>query len=415
VENAPARKNGYRGRNVEVHGIVSGHVAEGSEKQAERRRGRVAKPEDSRTNISANNIESFNNSGTDMIQFPEDYGYTDGPWHSSRSVFENSLEHTRDIIDDSPEWRKYPNGIKGLPRSNDTPDYPSRIGKSIYVLIRSGKRVPLSGGNIRPAPPDKDTRNYELAYRMMKDIFSRLDLRNGELFTIANYIIERGLKKWREVRRNRPSRKDIALLVVAAIDEAVQVLSSTIKKNDLYDAALSSSVVGVKLSLEEIRSGVWRMKKIMRDIIQDIRKIYWENKSKKRGYSIVERSLNIANTIVYKLNIDNKKKILISKVAEKIILSSYNNGKDFYGKLAESIAAAAVYMSARLSDYSIGQRDTALLANVNETNVRKSFRFLVEDQVILIVPKIVKLPENLPDECPSELRLLRFSQNDPTS
>ncbi|MCE4609078.1 MAG: hypothetical protein GSR72_01210 [Desulfurococcales archaeon] len=58
--------------------------------------------------------------------------------------------------------------------------------------------------------------------------------------------------------------------------------------------------------------------------------------------------------------------------------------KPLPGKKPEAIAAAAVYLTARLMNFDVSQKEVADIVWIKESNVRKAFRFLIEDLTIMV-------------------------------
>ncbi|MEB3773469.1 MAG: hypothetical protein GSR86_00905, partial [Desulfurococcales archaeon] len=62
------------------------------------------------------------------------------------------------------------------------------------------------------------------------------------------------------------------------------------------------------------------------------------------------------------------------------------NNKSLIGKRPEIIAAASVYLVARLYGYeNVTQKVVAEIVGAKESNVRKIYRFLMDNTVVMVV------------------------------
>ncbi|MEM1927742.1 MAG: transcription initiation factor IIB family protein [Acidilobaceae archaeon] len=60
------------------------------------------------------------------------------------------------------------------------------------------------------------------------------------------------------------------------------------------------------------------------------------------------------------------------------------NGKSLYGKKPEVVAGATVYLIARVFGFDLSQADVARALKIRESSIRKLYRFLMDDMVVLI-------------------------------
>ncbi|MGC9071232.1 MAG: hypothetical protein ACP5HK_00830, partial [Acidilobus sp.] len=75
---------------------------------------------------------------------------------------------------------------------------------------------------------------------------------------------------------------------------------------------------------------------------------------------------------------------LTQQAVEFIRKSLEAPGKTPYGKKPEALAAAAVYLVARLNGYEVSQTDVAEVVNLKESTVRKLYRFLMDGMVVVV-------------------------------
>ena len=75
----------------------------------------------------------------------------------------------------------------------------------------------------------------------------------------------------------------------------------------------------------------------------------------------------------------------VYKLALEFVKASLSSGKNLYGKKPETIAAAAVYLAARLYGHeNVNQSSIARVVKIKESNVRKLYRYLMDGVVVLV-------------------------------
>ncbi len=96
---------------------------------------------------------------------------------------------------------------------------------------------------------------------------------------------------------------------------------------------------------------------------------------------LLERSSTYINRITSTLNLPP---IIGQQALEFIRKSLEVTWKTPYGKRPEAIAAASVYLVARLHGYEVSQSDVAKVVGIKESTVRKLYRFLMDGMVVLV-------------------------------
>lgn len=94
---------------------------------------------------------------------------------------------------------------------------------------------------------------------------------------------------------------------------------------------------------------------------------------------ILARVETYVNGLISELGLDSA----VAKDSMEFLRKAIKSGKSLYGKRPETIAAATVYMIARLYGYDISQASVAEILNIKESNVRKIYRYLIDNMVIL--------------------------------
>lgn len=98
-----------------------------------------------------------------------------------------------------------------------------------------------------------------------------------------------------------------------------------------------------------------------------------------------ERLLSRVETYVAKIVSELKLEDEVRREAIEFIKTAQKNGKNLYGKRPETIAAAAVYLVARLYGRDdVNQNVVAKIVKIRESNVRKLYRYLMDSMVVLV-------------------------------
>jgi transcription initiation factor TFIIIB Brf1 subunit/transcription initiation factor TFIIB len=175
--------------------------------------------------------------------------------------------------------------------------------------------------------------------------------------------------------------------------------------NDIIDTVLAADYRRHIQNAEALLKGMWNIKKELTSagIIPRIRRSYLSQLRHSRQARLVERVNSFIKSIVSNLDVDQATKNAVARVASELIRISVKNGKSLYGKMPEALAAASIYIVARLLDVDITQKDVAKLAGVSETNIRKAFRFLLENQAIIAPLRVIKEAPEPPRSPPGPL------------
>ncbi|MFN4045725.1 MAG: hypothetical protein ACK4H7_00085 [Acidilobaceae archaeon] len=164
--------------------------------------------------------------------------------------------------------------------------------------------------------------------------------------------------------------KDMRSLVAAALLKVIEKHNIGIAQSEVLDIldVEPESVWNAKIKLHE--KGVLDMYN---------RRIYDAQDGVKRLLGRVE---TYVMRLVSELNLDNE----VRRDAMEFIRSTLKSGKNLYGKRPETIAAAAVYLVARLHGYeNVNQNVIAEKLKIKESNVRKLYRYLMDGMVVLVV------------------------------
>ncbi len=342
------------------------------------------------------------------FDWPEDWGdYTFNTSWFRRSLelplAEDSNEEqspSSSSIADFAEWRRYRENTKGIPRSNTRPTPFINVNLE-RVTGRSrpkGYRVPkvdfVSGlYNHREI-------KHMTALAMARTATNILGIHNNMVIAnIVSFIINRYFDE-KKRRAEQINRREVAALVAAAIEEAVTLARAPLVTRDIYETVLDISKLPSPMDLEAFKRTVWNVKRKLSEwgVLTTLRRNFAERFGRQK------QLLSRINTFIYRIvntmNLPPQKKRSLAKAAKKLVETTVKNGKSLYGKPAEAVAAASVYLVARAMDIDVDQKSIAKLANITETNIRKAFRFLVEDQAIIIPVRLVWAPPHSPSGQP---------------
>jgi len=312
------------------------------------------------------------------------------PAHQERNLGAHSLI---DNIEEGPEWRSYSDGTKGLPRSNSSVSmiYDPNLQRVHYRPHGKAARVKR---RMRQTMTKDESLRYK-AINLLVDALRRLDLySNKTVKAAAKTAIDKYISMSRMEGR-RITNKELAYLVAAVLEYIIEFSGLSTNHSEVIEAVLSarSSLVSHK----ELVDNIWNVKKRLNkygirmqlQVRLSSKSTYGKTRGGARLCSVGRRALNIVNShagnVVNDANLARKTRVL----SEYILISSVRNGKTLHGKSAEAIAAALLYITARLVNVDVSQKQLARMLNISETNVRKAFKFLIEDQVILVFPKRV--------------------------
>ncbi len=109
--------------------------------------------------------------------------------------------------------------------------------------------------------------------------------------------------------------------------------------------------------------------------------------ARSRGGRLLERTAQFIERIVGQLGLPGEVAGLAREIVEASLRAERRPGqrKDLHGKRPEAVAAAAVYLAARLLGHdSVTQKVVADAVKLKESNVRKHYRFLIDNIAIII-------------------------------
>jgi len=293
-------------------------------------------------------------------------------------------------LDDRPEWRYYPSKgeKKGLERSSKPLSFAQHDG-GIGAELRARKRKFGSLSRARllrkkryKAPVGRRDVPLIDAFMLMHRIVGGLNLpRSQSILEIAGTIV----RKYFEERRRRGeeankttiiSSRERAAVVIAALKKAISLHNLPIGENELYEAA---SVEIPEANTPEFRNYVWKIMMRMNEF-----GIYSVPRGRAPVSGIKARLARIEGYVVrllIELGLPPSLRVPTMKFLEAVA----RTGKSLWGRRPEAVAAAAVYLIARLNGYEhVTQKLVASVYNLSEANVRKTFRYLIEDIVIIV-------------------------------
>jgi transcription initiation factor TFIIB len=208
-----------------------------------------------------------------------------------------------------------------------------------------------------------------LAYehlKTLKDAVSILalprEVHETAALIIQNYInarLSRGLKGERHA-----SVEDV---VAAAINQAVILHGYSLEQAKILEA----------LGVKDLWRGTRELKKY--GAFDDLwRKTYAQGKGRRARH--IDMAKNFVTSAVGSLGLPMEVATLAMEIIDKIV----EMGKSVEGRKPEALAGAAVYLAAHLLDYRVSQRDVARVLSIKESAIRKQFRFILSNLVILV-------------------------------
>jgi transcription initiation factor TFIIB len=275
------------------------------------------------------------------------------------------------VIGDGPEWRNLGEGhSKGVERATTTNDsLMHNYGIGNLRLSPAKARSPLKRvQGLRRSPV------FMSGVPLLKGEASQVNLfsiaKRAASFFELNGSVEEALGQILHAyveRAKKPIGRDANKVVAAALEKVVEVYNLSISKgeveqffdiddNDLWDGLKKLNEVGALEALRQV--------------------IAAEGRSR-----VLERSFTYINRIASSLSLPPA----VAQDALRFIRESLSTpGKTPYGKKPEALAAAAVYMVARLYGYEISQSDVAKVVGIKESTVRKLYRFLMDDMTVVV-------------------------------
>ncbi|MCE4627607.1 MAG: hypothetical protein F7C34_00450, partial [Desulfurococcales archaeon] len=308
----------------------------------------------------------------------------------------NHAVYHQDNIEEGPEWRSYSDGTKGFRRSNSDVSmiYDPSLQRVHYRP--HGKATRVKRG-MRQSMTKEESLRYK-AINLLADVLRRLDLYNNKTVkAAAKTAVEKYISMSKKEGR-RITNKELAYLVVAVLEYIIEFSGLSTSPTQVIEAVLSarSSLVSPK----DLADNTWKVKKRLNKYgIRRQLQLALAYEPSRRGTqdgvrmcSVGRRALNIIKSHVGDVVGNPYLARIAKKMSEYILVSSIRNGKTLHGKSAEAIAAALLYISARLVNVDVSQKQLARMLGISETNVRKAFKFLVDGQAIIVIPRYADDP-----------------------
>ncbi|WP_048812753.1 TFIIB-type zinc ribbon-containing protein [Acidilobus saccharovorans] len=272
-------------------------------------------------------------------------------------------------LSDGPEWRSLSNGnVKGVERasySNDPLMHDLGIGNLRMSPARS--RSPLMRvRNLRMRigsshPLLKGEAPLVNMFSIAKKAASAFELSDS-----AKDALGQVLHAYAE-RAKKPIGRDVNKVVAAALEKVVEVYNLSISKGE------------IESFFEIDDNDLWDGLKKLNDVgALDMLKVVVASEGQGR---VLERSFTYINRIASSLSLPQQ---VVQDSLNFIRKSLGVAGKTPYGKKPEALAAAAVYLVARLNGYEISQSDVAKVVGIKESTVRKLYRFLMDNMVVVV-------------------------------
>ncbi|MCX8195724.1 MAG: hypothetical protein N3F67_01370 [Acidilobaceae archaeon] len=162
-------------------------------------------------------------------------------------------------------------------------------------------------------------------------------------------------------------------LVAAATLKVIQARNLGIPRNEVLD------LLGVT------EDCVWKAtnKLYKRGVVKELNKNVYRQGGHKR---LLERVETYVSSLVNEIGIEEPSmRELVRRDSMRFVETAIKIGKNLYGKRPETIAAASVYLVARLHGYdNVNQALVAEKMKIRESNVRKIYRYLIDGMVVLV-------------------------------
>lgn len=197
-------------------------------------------------------------------------------------------------------------------------------------------------------------------FRLANDVTSRITMPRAARETVG-IILRRYLEK------ERPSgERHMRALVAAAVLKVVEKYNLFVTRESVLQM--------LEVSQEDLWSATRELTE--KGAIDILRRETGGGQER-----ILARVETYINGLVSELGLDN----VVAKDSMEFLRKAIRSGKSLYGKRPEAIAAATVYLIARLYGYeSVSQALVAERLNIKESNVRKIYRYLIDNMVVLV-------------------------------
>ena len=242
---------------------------------------------------------------------------------------------------------------------------PSERGRRIKGLSRASAFAP----KVRPS----HGKVIEKRDRIMVALFTRLrDFSNAVGLPSSAHETAATLLRCIAGRLEKtPSSQEVNALVAYAV----------LKAMELHDLAIERSRILSYLGFEDNDSRIWNV--MMNENVQFCVRRFNASLARRRKYDPLSRVDPFIVKLVHQLKLDMK----VIEIARLFVLKSLESGKTLHGKRPESVAAASVYLAAKIYGYDhVNQATVAKALGLKESNVRKTYRYLISGvrMVVLI-------------------------------
>jgi len=294
-------------------------------------------------------------------------------------------------FDDRPEWRRFPKKgeSKGLERGSRPLTFSFHnggVGAELKItrrrgLTRSSIRLKNMKRGVYRITATRKERALIETFTLMHRILKSLDVpKSNAVAEVAGKII----KKYLEERRAEGKRankttiinsKEKLAVVIAAIRKALIIHNLPIGESELYEAAANEAP---EARTQEFRNYVWKIMKRMSDYgVVPAYHMYGRPTARSRLMRVDRYVVRLLSTLDLPLTLRTP--------ALRFLETAMKSGKSLWGRKPEAVAAAVVYLVARLHGYeNITQKTVASVYKLSEANVRKTFRYLLEDMVMIV-------------------------------
>ncbi|MEM0340567.1 MAG: transcription initiation factor IIB family protein [Acidilobaceae archaeon] len=164
-----------------------------------------------------------------------------------------------------------------------------------------------------------------------------------------------------------PSAKEGRAIMAAIIHKIVEK----------YNLGVSQQEILEKLEVEAFDMWNAKMKLSQSGVLSALSR----NDSTTPG---TERMLNRIDTYITKAVQEFGLPMEIRSYSLDFLKAVTKSGKSLYGKKPEAVAAATIYLIARLFGFDLSQAEIAKVLKIRESSMRKLYRFLIDDMVVLI-------------------------------
>ncbi|MEB3845175.1 MAG: hypothetical protein LRS48_05815 [Desulfurococcales archaeon] len=293
------------------------------------------------------------------------------------------------LIDESKDWRQYNGEMKGSKRAYSIdPSYHYDAGASLGKFTGRMKKRAIRASsidrNITSSRVNKDNYKEVTTRSLLRDLMSILQVNNDrELEYIVYYIVG---AYHEEKRKNKESMSNLEVKVLApvALEEASLLTARPIPTNKIYEVFYNITGLGEE-HRNQVETLAWKIKRKIAEY--DIKRRIMLYRRMSRQSMLLSKVYGHIEHIVSVLKMNNK----IIYYPEKVrsfarLIVEYNvteMRKSLSGKRSEAIAAAAVYIAARLFNNEVTQTDVARVVKLKDSNIRKAFKFLLSGVQIL--------------------------------